>query len=591
MDVNKVDLTKAKLVIKKYKNHYKQPPLYGIDVETVKGKLYSIQVFGEGVSIFKFAEGMTAKEIIDWLYEITDGGIFYAHNLSFDFGVMFHKLLETQEKIVRFDDVRCTILYPEPCYAVITKQKHRSLVFSDSMNFYPMSLKKAASYVGHDIAKLDRPKYLGKRKPTKKEMEYFVRYAMIDAEICYYLALDIAATHEEFDINMRYSVSYASIAAKIYKKYFMTEEIPLPPPNITELALAAYHGGRTEAMGFGHIKDGRVYDIRSSYPWSMSHTKIPLDHNWVETDELSEDGFYLISGKLPKMKISPLCIDQKLLIAPIGEFKCVAVTGIEAIDIKKHASEFKVIKGYVFKGKYNYSMRDYVDFFYEKKQTAPDKTARLKYKLLMNALYGKTIQLNAPDKSERKMTGYTSGKGFEVVDNRRIPAGMFNPAIASWITGRSRSKLFNKMKEYEPFVVYCDTDSIFVTKKCPVIKSSDELGEWALEAAGDLYIIREKFYIVEKEGKIVKSGRHGFQGKPEEQLRIFKEGKNKNKYTIERMVKYYESQRRDKTPFVMEKREMNALLFPSKKRICKVPEKSFRKSWHTSKPLTLPIQN
>jgi len=587
MDINKVDLTKAKLKIKKYKNHFKQPPLYGIDTETVNGKLYSIQVYGEDVSFFKYAEGMTAKEIIDWLYTITKGGMFYAHNLQFDFGVMFSKLLEPGTKRVKFDDINATILYPSPCYAVITKQKHRSLVFADSMNFFPMSLKKAATYIGHDIAKLERPEYLGKRKPKKAELENFVRYAMVDAEICYYLALDIAATHEEFDINMRYSVSYASIAAKIYKKYFMTDEIPLPPPNITELALAAYHGGRTEAMGYGHIKNGRVYDIRSSYPYSMSHTKIPLDMNWVETNELHEDGFYLISGKLPKMKISPLCFDRKLLIAPIGEFKCVAVTGIEAIDIQKHCSEFKVIKGYVYKGKYNYSMRDYVDFFYEKKQNAKDKTARLKYKLLMNSLYGKTIQLNAPDKCETRQCGYSSGEGFKIIDNRKIPAGMFNPAIASWITGRSRSKLFNKMKNLEQYVVYCDTDSIFVTKDCPKIKSSNELGEWALEACGHIYIIREKFYVVKQNGKIIKSGRHGFQGNIEDMDKIFSKGNKENKYKITRMVKFYESQRQDKTPFIMEERIMNAMLFPSKKRLCKVPEKSFKNSWHTSKPITL----
>jgi len=587
MNPEKVDLRKMKKWIKLYKNHFKDKRLYGFDTETVNGKIYSIQIVGDGKNIFQIVDGWTTKQIVDFLFRELDSGILYAHNLTFDFGVTAPDILDMEQKRFMFYNYKGTVLYPSPCYVSLTNGS-KFFTFADTMPFFPMSLLKASEFVGYKT-KLKRPDYLGKRKPKKKEFEYFKKYAMLDAEICEILAKNISDLHKEFDINMRYTVSIASLSSKIYRKFFQKEKIQLPSEKIIKMALLSYHGGRVEAFGYGHSKQVRVKDINSSYPDAMSRIIIPVEDKWKKTKKLSEFGFFTISGFIPKQKISPLCVELNgRLTFPCGKFEKITVTGIEAMRIKEASSSFKVHKGYVYDGRYNRTMKDFVMHFYDKKKEAKKSKDKVKYhfyKLLQNALYGKTIQLNS-EKVVRKASGYSVGGGFFEYDSRKVPAGMFNPVIASWITGFARVHLYDEMKKIEPYVLYCDTDSIFMSRNAPNFKRSKALGEWDIEGVGDFYVFREKFYLLfDHEGNMIKCGRHAFRGSKESFKDCFL--KEADEYEVTRMIQFKEGRIQQKQPFVMEKKLYNLKFAKSKKRVLKVENLSFKKRWYTNKPIIL----
>jgi len=550
--------------IKRLEKKYKKPKLLGFDTETVNGKIYSMQFYGENVDEFKLVWGWTEKEILDYIYDKYKGYHLYAHNLSFDLGVILGEMILDHDKRFHWHNYFCNVIYPHPCYATFSKNKRGVLRFADTVPFFKMSLKKAAEFIGYK-KKLERPDYLGERKPKKNEMEYFIKYAMMDAEICYELALKIAVLHEEFDVPINYTVSIASLSAKIFRKYFIEYPIPKQPTKIMNMALESYHGGRTEAFGFGHVKDVTFYDINSSYPYSMSNIKIPIGTEWKRTTILSEDGFYNISCFIPKKKITPLPYDKNgLLQFPCGYFKRITVTGIEAIEIKKVSSQFKVNEGYVYYGKYTRYMKDFVDCFFTKKKEAKSKVDYMFFKLIMNSLYGKTIQMNS---DKMNIGGYISGKGFIKNEEVKRPSGLFNPVIASWITAMSRIVLYRKMDAYEPYVLYCDTDSIATTRKCPKLESSKELGLFQLEKTGsDFFVIREKFYML-KDKKIIKTGRHAFRGDENLFLECLNSKNSKQIiYKVRRMTQLRESKIRKVDPFVMELRPFVFNINPSKKR-------------------------
>jgi len=580
MNIDKIKIMGKARSIKPFKQKFRDVKVYGFDTETVNGRIYSLQVYGKDVNIYQNVYKWSEKQILDFLYKRFAGCYLYAHNLSFDLGVCFGDMILDNEKKFHYFNYFCNVIYPNPCFGMFSKNKRGVMTFSDTMPFFNMSLMKAAKFIGYK-KKLKRPSYLGERMPKKDELEYFKKYAMMDAEICFKIAEKIRDFHKEFDIPLRYTVSVASLSAKIFKKYFITRNIPMPPKKVIDMALRSYHGGRTEAFSFGHSKNVKFYDINSSYPYSMQNVIIPLENKWIRTKVLYEFGFYSIDCEIPKMKISPMPYDKNgLLQFPCGKFKNAILTGMEAIEVSKIATKFRVNYGYFYAGKSKKLMKDFIQYFFDKKKKSKNKVDYHFNKIIMNGAYGKFIQMNT---DSQNYGGYNCGEGFIRSSKNVRPAGLFNPPIASWITAISRLNLYNEMKKHERHVLYCDTDSIALTRSGKM-RSSKELGKFQIEKTGsDFYAIREKFYIL-KSKVILKTGRHAFRGNDSLLLACI-EGKeyiendefNKVKfktiikkgkliYLVNRMVKLNESKVRKVKPFVMEKREFDLNLKPSKKR-------------------------
>lgn len=146
---------------------------------------------------------------------------------------------------------------------------------------------------------------------------------------------------------------------------------------------------------------------------------------------------------------------------------------------------------------------------------------RLFYKLCLNSLYGKFIARH---------------RDFETGD--KIGGSMFDPSIASLITGFVRAKIHRLEHKYN--ALHTATDGL-ITQKTP--KKSDlgiNLGDLKQENYGPCLILRNKLYLhYDESGKLIKSGLHGFEGSPDELLKIWKSAKKT--YSIKRLTRWSES--------------------------------------------------
>lgn len=564
----------------KSKHGYKDYTVVGLDVETVNGELYSIQRHCKelGIDDFVLYNGEKEDDLIELLLngiDVKDPVFFFAHNLEFDLGVLFSNLIsfymdnvDFKKSLVTKNGNSVKIIFPNPTYMrySLKRSKYKRdipIYFVDTFKFFMMGLDKVAKLLDLPVRKLERPEYLGERKPNESEFAYFRKYSLIDSEAVYYLGKEIMKFHKLYDVDPKMTVSPASLSKKVFFRRFLKNKVYLPKSKeAVYFALKSYWGGRTEAF-CGGTEDIKVYDYNSFYPYAMHKIFIPVEANaWKFTRDFnSEFGFYRIKGEMPFMKVSPLPVKNQRLMFPVGNFD-VTVTGFEAKHILKYAKNTKIMQGYYYNGQEDYSFNEYVDHFYREKENIDrkkDPTGYIRTKLLLNSLYGKTIELN---ESYQYYHALTSSGTPNPYGKRIQTGGFFNPPVASWITGFCRAKLFEEMKKHEESIMYCDTDSLGVQADDYDVKTGTRLGKLKLEGSGRGTIVREKVYIIS--GEVNKIAKHGFWGN-DDQFKAYIND-SMERYRVKRMVKLMEAKKQGKKPFVMENQFRSLKLITSSKR-------------------------
>lgn len=567
---------KIKFGISPYKAKYTKITVAGIDTETVQGKLFSLQiVLDNDKAYFKIAKDMNSEDILDFIFSVIPNGttIFFSHNLGFELSSLFPDLI--QENITEVGDFKVQIIHPSPCWmkvSTVDRSMQKNIQMIDTMGFFKGSLAAVAEKFNIEVKKMEHPSYLGEREPTEEELPYFKDYAMTDASVARLLGIEISNMHREYEISISRTVSPATFSSKVFRKHYVNY-IPYHRSIVNKLALLSYHGGRTESLVYGTTKC-KIYDFNSHYPFACTQIPIPTDvTKWKYVREFDgEAGFYRISGNISPKKISPLPFRYKRLMFPVGRFKNIFVTGYEAKHILDCANIDR-IKGYVYKGESDDCLKNFVEDFYKKKNESVDNPVQYLFnKLLLNSIYGKYLQMNPIDKFPRNVSFFNFDlkkmKSHKIIDNRKFKAsGMFNPVIASWITGFARAKLYDTMNEYEEDVYYVDTDSVAVKPHCH-LPSSNRLGDLKLEKEGMMTILREKLYLMMDNDKVVKSATHGFWKRGDDLWAMISEGRTN--YSVKHMVKIKEAIRQHKQALVFETQDRCISLAPSQKR--QVPE-------------------
>jgi hypothetical protein len=510
-----------------------QIQVLGFDSETLQGPPITLQFYGgEHSKRFNGCIFIGKRRAIDvfikQIEKLRPGHYrMYGHNLEFD---MLSALWEERAKMrdgnidIRIGNWEIHGRYSKPVFAVFSDGE-RYIELVDSMLWFQTSLEKAGALVCPDLPKLKRPEGLGQVMFSANDDE-FVEYAMRDAVVAFHLGISIERFHEELDITSQ--ISLASMAAAVFRKHYMKDDI-WQPPMIEWIAGAAasYHGGvnrvRTNAAPAWHINVTSL-DLSSAYPRAMKEfpafsnengykpykTKHPRSVRSVE-----DFGIYKISGRASPCDWPALFNHN---FKPLeGKFSDTWVSGYELNQaLQSDEVTLSHINGFLYdqSGEDGYSpFAAFVDFFYRMKSEATDPVMRYMYKIMLNALTGKFIQ-TSPD--------------FTLVDGKLVKikraGGLYQPFVASLITGHTRSVMH--VQEHKYNALHTATDGIFAPGRCagdPV----KQLGAFVTEGFGDLALFRNKMYIfysdVETDSSypstvfagrhILKCARHGFQGR------------------------------------------------------------------------------
>lgn len=384
------------------------------------------------------------------------------------------------------------------------------------------------------------PEALGAYNKTKIEywkMESGVRHEHM-AEIIAYLRDDcvylydlvrgfFAACNAVGDASC-YRSTVASNALQVARR--MGLDCGRTNHHFDEIFRPYYFGGRTECFQAGVHHDVQVYDIKSAYPFAMTHS-MPSGSEFIVHErehDLRDDEKYTAffditcrsNGAFPFIRENALHFDDIL-----GRFN---VSGWEFMAAKRHGllRDYRVNRAYKFIQHVNYE--PYVAYWFDSKQRAEargDKLQRLISKRMMNSLYGKLAQNPVHYFDYKIVSGGTPvdyDQGWQLDcefgekelharptlwryqkknpdDWQKFPIH-YNVATAASITGFCRAMLLDAIAEVgRENVLYCDTDSLFCRSGREVfrLRQDGNLGAWEWEGtASPCALAGKKLYAL-----------------------------------------------------------------------------------------------
>jgi hypothetical protein len=369
------------------------------------------------------------------------------------------------------------------------------------------------------------------RQYQKKDIEYWkLEKGVRDehwAEIVEYLRIDCVSTHElvsAFFDSAGTRPTIASNALNFSRKRGVN-------PGRTHIRFdnhfrQFYFGGRVEVFKPGTHREVNVFDIKSSYPYAMSHDH-PTGDQWETVDDLEgmtneEIGRAFIEITCYSDGAFPIVGRDGGLQFPrgLGPYK---VTGWEYLCARKHGllrgERITAVHrlGDASCGQYptiNFTV--YVDHWFHHKEHAKkdgDKAQEIVGKYMMNSLYGKLAQnpreymdyqilpLGSPinvdegwsleyefDNSEvhgrSVMWRHTDNTTGEIDPAAPL---FHNVATGASITGFARAHLLDAICTVgRNKVAYCDTDSLTLLPGADDrrLRQDGKLGAWEWEGTG-----------------------------------------------------------------------------------------------------------
>lgn len=396
---------------------------------------------------------------------------------------------------------------------IVTLRKGKIKVdFLDAAAFYKTSLDNAGKMLGlgekFSSDGLDRTKF------TRADLEdqNFLMYARRDAYLTRLIGDYIQAQHNS--MNIPTTISAPHFAATVFKTQFMTGRISIPSEEMEQAGLYSYHGGKNGFYLDGPSEFGSIwqYDITSAYPEAMKQLPDIENSGWRTINKYIPNihGLYRISIDYAKCKYGGMQNHDGTWAAS-GIVDEVWITSYELDELYAHGEIDNLfsIFGYQMIGPSGGALANYVDkyFFTKRNSTGPERETA---KLLLNSLYGKFFQ--------KQPVG--SVGNFDIDEQRWVTSnpdrdydyeagGLYNPPIASLITGFVRAKIHKLEHRYDS--VMTSTDGLFGNNPPDASELGKELGQLTA-IKGRLRIWRERLYVFDGDDGKTKFALHGFHG-------------------------------------------------------------------------------
>jgi len=415
----------------------------------------------------------------------------------------------------------------------------------DTMNHWPLSVEKQgkilSKMMGFDFSKLQKD-------------FYGLKYAAMDAIISRSYASMQAVEYKRRGIPLK--LTPGAVAMEWYMKGETKDNVPFCRQRVyrthTEEELdwlyPALKGGRTEVFSVAkHTGKIGYFDINSAYPYSMMSGTFPKlnPHWWVKGNKnihefiegeyegvadciIDASNVNELAQKIPYLGY----IDEKTkrFIFPLGHFKG-RYTFFEIRRAMTLGYKFEFTKALCYDRATVAPFKDYVEAAYELRlegaRTGNDILKDIG-KNLGNNLYGKwgqrsvlTKLVDAANYSDELIANSKRIGKAAIIEQDDGYAIQTNVVWGAYITAMTRDLLYAHMIEalvHGNEVLYCDTDSIFITGgEWP---ESDKTKLGALKHEGDLSSFQSKLpktYMYEKDGKVI----YKSKGVPEAQRETF----------------------------------------------------------------------
>jgi len=524
-----------------------------VDTETIVKKISD--TYKENVFHFGFAEYYRLDKELDvlecermsfrdktifwkWVFEKNKCNTviyLFAHNFEFDFRILngFEYLFENGYEIRKWviDCKLFTLVASKYRKKIdrrtkeVKKEVDRTLRFVSTTNYFHVSLEELGKSIG--IEKMER-------KHENCICGDCVKYCMRDVFIIRYAILKYLKFIKNNNLgNFKSTIASQSLTAFAHR--FMTRDIFIHELDyVNELERKSYRGGRTEAFYIGKVNNSKIFclDINSMYPFVMRNFQYPYKFKYFY--EVSSrnalkrllEKYCVIAHVKIRTNENVFGIKRERLIFPIGSFNAYLCSNELEYAIAKGMIE-QIYELAVYEK--DYIFRDYVDFFYERRQEYKrdnNRAFNFMCKLFLNSLYGKFGE----NKKENKKLGESDDffGHYKLIDqydgyiglvkivngeeylqiNTDLPTANTFVAIASEVTANARMLLWSLMKTAGlENIYYVDTDSIFTNEigyeRLKPYISENELGKLKLEKVCNYLEIRsEKDYTLDDEQKI-----------------------------------------------------------------------------------------
>ena len=389
-------------------------------------------------------------------------------------------------------------------FSIGDKDKHY-YYFYDLFNFLDTSLDKASKKFLKDekLKIIDANKLNTDWEYWKKNRNDIIRYCIKDAELTKRLAdyfWDIIYTHLEFYPKRPFSKGKLSEEYFLSKCYIPTiNDILELQPKIIEYAYESYYGGRFELLQKGYLENVYLYDIKSAYPKGISELIDFNNGKWKKVSKLTKDteyGFYYCDIDVKEAYFSPFHMKLgELNIYPNGKFKkYLPRCEIDFILNNFDNVKIKVIDGFEFYPKeLKYPFREEILRLYEWKEKEKDPDIKYAVKIILNSLYGKTIQVSGDENRTGKL---------------------FNPVYSALITAGTRNKVLELSLQKPECIIDLNTDGVGSTEKLKVPKNP-KLGEFEKDFEGMGVYIMSNIYNLWNDNGESKNRLRGFAFKKE----------------------------------------------------------------------------
>jgi hypothetical protein len=490
------------------------------------------------------------RSYVDWLFHDFEGDHVWAH-----WGGHYDHRFVIHEATLRGWDWE-TI--QSGGLIVLVKVQHRTgrvIHFCDSARLMPGSVEKIGKTVGLPKLDVDRSHI---EKLTISEM---VEYCFRDCDIVVRGLQHMRDTLTEVGADFAYTL--ASIASRWvrrsevldWRRFFDDAECKEYLPDMLHadaFCMPAYFGGRVECFRVGRF-DGPLYyyDIRSSYPWSMTQ-ELPAYPDQIrvttDLDVLNLPGISEATVHVPHRTYVPLLPVRKKgkLIFPVGTLHG-RWTHLELTAAMERGARVELHKSATFESAS--FLRPFVSTFFDLRKAAisdDDSFRSYAYKICLNSLYGKLVETVDRKSTIHGRKAYNRAKAVHGIESiyptsapgiysiRSQQEGPFrHVAAGAYVTARSRLRLLAGLEaalHKGGRVFYCDTDSIITDVELD--PEPDLLGHFKLEAKlAELETVCPKVYrAVTSEGAVI----HKVKGMPvrglspeqtEERFRSYVEGR------------------------------------------------------------------